>query len=1220
MARRVVLVMCCLVLLPPAWAQRQMEDLGRGTVAVRISSSEVLVSWRMLGTDPEDVVFNLYRSQGDGAAVKVNGSPLTVTTDYVDTPPSLSVSNSYHVRPVIDGVEQAPGAAFTLPGNQPLPRDHQNNIAPYLSVPLDVPAGGTTPGGSYTYAPNDAGVGDLDGDGELEIILKWDPSNSRDNAHSGHTGPVVLDAYELNGTRLWRIDLGRNIRAGAHYTQFMVYDLDGDGRAELACKTAPGTVDGLGNNVIMGSDDPDVVYTNSDGRILAGPEYLTVFDGLTGAELATTNYVVPRHPANPLNPSSSQLDAVWGDGYGNRVDRFLAGVAYLDGIRPSLVMCRGYYTRSTLAAWDWRDDQLTLRWLFDSADGTPGNAAYAGQGNHQLSVADVDADGKDEIIYGACSIDDDGTGLYTTGYHHGDALHVSDMDPDRSGIEVWDVHESGPTVARAGELRDARTGELIYGIPSSDDVGRGLAAHIDGRHVGYQMWSSRTSGTLDRFGAQVSGSRPSINFVVWWDDDLQRELLDNAGGDGANTSLEKWTGNGTTRILSPYSVNGYGGARNNNGTKSNPCLSGDILGDWREEFICRNVDNDELMIFVTPHPARHRMRTLLHDAQYRVALAWQNTAYNQPPHPSFYLGAGMSDPPPYPVSDADLTWVGDGAANTWDLGGVANWRSNGVWTGTTPMTFARDRKVLFDLGGSTRPAVALNGSLQPGDMKVHSPTDYTFGGTGSLTGPMALRKAGVGTLTLNNDNLYTGPTVVSEGLLLVNGRLSHSHVTVKRGVWHTSGLGGEGTLGQGAAVEAGCSVYPGNGPGSPGTLTVSNALAETGQVANQFDLSDDPDGPDNDRIRVVGGLTLAGVNAIYINPLAESRPHGTYTLIEFTGSFAGSLANIDVQPLDGYAFTLLEEPGRILLQVVDLEAVPPDAPAALTAFPGNARIELSWSASSGATGYRLKRSLTSGAGYITVAEPTGGEFVDLYVANGTPYRYVVTAVNGNGESAGSPEAEATPSQAVVYPGEDETYGGGAVFENSNGGFHDTGYVNFSPDVGSYLQFDNVDAGGGGTLTLRFRFALGNVARTGRIIVNGVASSVTFESTGTWTTWAEKDVVVALNAGTANTIRLESTGADLANIDELTVFGTAAPPPVASPLIDRVALEGSDLALHGLAGVPFGEYHVLSSTDLHVPAGAWVPVATNQFDANGVFNVTNALDPALNQSFFRVGVP
>jgi len=417
-----------------AGAQRQMEKLGRGMVAINQGDGKVYVGWRLLGTDPQDIAFNLYRSTGGREAVKLSDRPITQSTNYADTGVDLSRSNAYFVKPVLKGREQEASASFTLPANAP--------VKPYISIPLQTPDGCT---------PNDASVGDLDGDGEYEIVLHQAP-RGRDNARRGTTDEPIFEAYKLNGTFLWRINLGKNIREGAHYTQFMVYDLDGDGKAEFACKTADGTVDGKGE--IIGDADAD--HRNADGYILEGPEFLTIFDGRTGAELVTTNYIPPRHPTTQT-PTPPQIDEIWGDDRGNRVDRFLACIAYLDGERPSLVMCRGYYTRAVLAAWNWRDGKLTQLWTFDSDDGTRGNEAYRGQGNHNLSVGDVDGDGKDEIVYGACAIDHDGKGLYSTGLGHGDAMHLSDIDPDRPGLEVWGIHER-PRHPNGANLRDAATG------------------------------------------------------------------------------------------------------------------------------------------------------------------------------------------------------------------------------------------------------------------------------------------------------------------------------------------------------------------------------------------------------------------------------------------------------------------------------------------------------------------------------------------------------------------------------------------------------------------------------------------------------------------------------------------------------------------------------------------------------------------------------------------
>ncbi|MCX5644231.1 MAG: rhamnogalacturonan lyase [Phycisphaerae bacterium] len=581
-------------------AQRQMEHLGRGVVAVNQGDGKVYVGWRMLGTDSENIAFNIYRATGSGQPVKLNARSITQSTNYVDGSVDLSQSNTYFVRPVLDGGEQETSSSYTVQANA--------LAQGYRSIPLKTPEG---------YAPNDASVGDLDGDGEYEIVLHQ-AGRGRDNSQSGTTDPPILEAYKLDGTFLWRINLGRNIREGAHYTQFMVYDLDGDGRAEVACKTADGTVDGKGKTI----GDANTDYRNQRGYVLDGPEYLTIFDGPSGAELVTTDYVPPRGNV-----------ADWGDNYGNRVDRFLACIAYVDGERPSLVMCRGYYTRAVLVAPNWREGRLTRVWTFDSDDGTPGNTKYRGQGNHNLSVADVDGDGKDEIVYGACAIDHDGKGLYSTGLGHGDAMHLSDIDPDGPGLEVWAIHER-PSHPYGASLLDAGTGQVIWGLPLTDP-GRGLAMDIDPRYPGYECWANSSDGLYTCRGVKIPGAKPrSCNMGVWWDADLLREILDG-------TTIDKWdyTTGTTVRLLSAD------GCSRNNGSKSNPCLCADILGDWREEVIWRTSDNKELRVYTTTIPTDHRLITLMHDPVYRLGIAWQNVAYNQPAHTGFYLGEGMATPP-----------------------------------------------------------------------------------------------------------------------------------------------------------------------------------------------------------------------------------------------------------------------------------------------------------------------------------------------------------------------------------------------------------------------------------------------------------------------------------------------------------------------------------------------------------------------------------------------
>ncbi|MBO9203150.1 MULTISPECIES: rhamnogalacturonan lyase family protein [Niastella] len=684
-------------------AQKQMEQLNRGVVAVRTSTSQVYIGWRLFGNDPSGIGFNVYRN-----STLLNATPITNSTNYVD---NISTNSAYTVRPVINGVEQAASEAASVWS--------QN----YLNIPLQIPAGGTTPDGvAYTYNANDCSVGDLDGDGDYEFIVKWDPSNSKDNSQSGYTGNVYLDAYQTNGTRMWRINLGRNIRAGAHYTQFLVYDFDGDGKAEMACKTADGTVDGAGTTI--GSSSAD--YRNSSGYVLDGPEYLTVFNGQTGAAMATTNYLPARGTVSS-----------WGDSYGNRVDRFIAAVAYLDGQRPSMVFGRGYYTRLVRVAWDWRNGQLTQRWNFDSNNS--GNSSYAGQGNHQMTVGDADGDGKDEVFNGSSAVNDNGTGFWANAMGHGDAMHMSDMNPDRAGLEIWQCYESPGSNGQVGAaLVDARTGARIFTVAeASADVGRAMAADIDPRYKGYEMWAAR-GNLYTCTGVDIGTTKPSMNFGVWWDADLQRELLDNI-------TISKWnySSSSTSTLLTAT------GCASNNSTKATPCLSGDILGDWREEVILRTSDNSALRIFTTTITASNRIYTLMHDPQYRVAIAWQNSAYNQPPHPGFYLGGDMSAPPVpniyFPGSSSGSTvtiqesatgfcsvdgtidnnnagYTGTGFCNT------SNATGSGInWSISVPTAGSYTISWRYSNGsGSDRPAsLLINGSTVVSSISFPATTDYT---------------------------------------------------------------------------------------------------------------------------------------------------------------------------------------------------------------------------------------------------------------------------------------------------------------------------------------------------------------------------------------------------------------------------------------------------------------------------------------------------------------
>lgn len=643
----IVLVMTSMSLSAQNTPKTEMEKLSRGVVALPSRSKGCFISWRLLGTDDERVKFNLLRNG------KIIASNLSDATDYNDD--NGDSTCSYQVETVSDGK--------VVSASEPVKpwRDI------YMKLKLDRPAADVTAAGEhYSYCPNDCSVGDVDGDGEYEIIMMWAPTNCRDNSFAGFTGKEFIDCYKLNGKKLWRVDLGPNIRAGAHYTQFLVYDFDGDGKAEMICKTAPGTKDGVGLFVNQVSDENEIKSQDNNqnclnefGHVVHGPEYLTVFNGLTGAAVHTVYYRPNRSGGDGVAEYPADKN-FWGDAKANRSERYLACVANLDGPdrHPSAVMCRGYYTRSYLWAVDFDGKRLSTKWLHASltptmvvvtdsngnsrtkcydknTSGTEGSFTVFGQGTHSLCVGDVDDDGCDEITYGSAAIDNNGDLLYSTGLGHGDAIHLGDMDPDRKGLEVYMVHEK----TSGCDLRDAKTGELLLRLLGSGDTGRGMAADIDAAHRGYEIWNSDASkenmGVKDIKGHTISTARPSYDFRVYWDGDLQDELLSRMKGD--KPFMEKWDGEMAVK-MNGIQISEVNSSFSCNGTKGTPNISADLFGDWREEMIywC-GTDSATLNIFTTNIPTPYRVPTLMHDHIYRMGVATQNVCYNQPPHLGYFL-------------------------------------------------------------------------------------------------------------------------------------------------------------------------------------------------------------------------------------------------------------------------------------------------------------------------------------------------------------------------------------------------------------------------------------------------------------------------------------------------------------------------------------------------------------------------------------------------------
>ena len=627
--------------------KRVMEKLDRGTVAVKTNGG-VYLSWRLLGTESlTNQAFDIYR---DSEKIYTTGEhDATCYTDSKGT-----ADNKYIVVPKGETIVGKTAVDVWTTNTT-----YKGRSVAYKDIAFKVPDGGKTPTDEeYTYTANDMSVGDLDGDGEYEYIVKWDPSNSKDNSVKGYTGNVYLDAYELDGTLLWRIDLGVNIRAGAHYTQYMVYDFDGDGKSEVILKTAPGSKDGEGNyvskagkNITKGDDKKD--YRNSSGLLMGkdgGPEYLTVFNGETGAAMQTVDFDPPR---------SILTSSEWGDSYANRSERYLAAVAYLDGVHPSVVMTRGYYTYVYAAAYTWDGTDLKEQWLSTNtpteanggtgctvkyADGTSKNntnkTLYA-QGAHSVSVADVDNDGYDEIIFGSAVLDHDGTVLTYDGRGHGDAEHVSDFDNDGKQ-EIFMAHEAGKhndkIIPYAVDIK-RYNGDIMLQA-ARGDIGRGIMDNVDDKYALSSgnlslFWSVAADGIYNQAGEKV-GNIPNTNgsnmenFAVYWDGDLGRELLDG------NKLVKYSIKSGTERIYYNSKNSTLPGSINNS-TKSNACLTADLFGDWREEIVLRYGDG--VRIYFSTIPTDYRLTTLMHDSQYRCAIAWQNVGYNQSPHTSYYIGS-----------------------------------------------------------------------------------------------------------------------------------------------------------------------------------------------------------------------------------------------------------------------------------------------------------------------------------------------------------------------------------------------------------------------------------------------------------------------------------------------------------------------------------------------------------------------------------------------------
>ncbi|MBC8052219.1 MAG: autotransporter-associated beta strand repeat-containing protein [Sphingobacteriaceae bacterium] len=852
--KRTFTLLCFFILFAStsAHSQRRMENLGRGVIATRSSNNEIFISWRLLGTEPTDLGFNIYRSADGGPPTKLNTSVLIAGTNWVDATANIAQTNSYFIKPVLKGVEQEAGMAYALAANTP--------VQPFFKIPIR-----NTPG----YSAKFIWVGDLDGDGEYDFVFDKQPDDD--------SKVILLEAYKRDGTFLWQMDCGPNsvnkynISPGSstldigHGDNFTVYDINNDGLAEVIVRTANGVKFSNGSTVVDPSNDK---------------QFISVLNGMTGVEMARVPYNNPYLTRGPMNGHM--------------------GIAYLDGINPSIVWeaknrnADDSFNEMT-TAWDWKNGALVQKWQFITGN----KNCPAG---HQIRIMDVNGDGKDDIIPMGFVINSDGTLLHSLGdkdIYHGDRFSAGDLDPARPGIEMFGIQQGYSTTGIMWYYCDAKSGQVLLTQkdPANRDLGRGMAGDFDPRYTGYEFYTF-VDALYNVSGAKTStampGSYPNLRF--WWDGDLGSENLDG-------TKFTKWNyaNNTEGRLYTASGVLTVG--------PNTPGFYGDILGDWREEAVYESFDHNYLVVYTTPTPTTTRLYTLPHNPAYRNSMTVKG--YYQSNMPDYYLGYGMEQPPVPNIQKANKYWIGntlvwDKAANNW-----TNGSANAV--------FSDADTIMFDIRGNNSGNIALNTTVSPARIWAMNPAgkDYTISGTGKLSGPMDLIKAQSGTLTIEGQHDYTGPTLISEGTLRINGKLE-SAVTIKpKGT-----LAGHALINGGLVLEKGLNdeggrLSPGSGNTANflGTLTIQGNLMASGNNNFAFDIV--PGSPKiNDSIVVKGNLSIQGLNKLSIKFANDTPVPGTYTLIKSVGTLSATKENFTIDGFLGVPKEIIIENNEVKLKIL----------------------------------------------------------------------------------------------------------------------------------------------------------------------------------------------------------------------------------------------------------------------------------------------------------------
>ncbi len=1205
--RLVAFLFLALLACLPVRAQRQSENLGRGVVALRATTTEAHITWRLLGNDPADVAFNLYRSIGGGAALRVNTTPITATTDYRDmlAEGDFASAIAYFVCPVVDGVELPASASYTLPAGTVAGRQ-------FITFALSSPR--PNPASTANYDVKFCWVGDLDGDGEYDFVV--------DRLSTSTTAAEVqyLEAYKRDGTFLWRMNLGINsliqsntYEPGASTVSIgdgdnvTVFDMDGDGRAEVIVRTAHGVT--VAN--AAGTEVASITAANNTDQ------FVSVFDGVSGAERARLALPNPWAEHGTLNSKCA--------------------IAFLDGVRPSVIFYgynradAGPFYRS-FSAFDFRDGTLSLRWNW-----AQDQAVQPGAEGHQIRIADVDNDGRDEICDIGHVIDDDGTQLFYTDLTHGDRLHVADIDPDHPGLESYAIQQYNPRLL-ASALYGSGTGEMLVRryMTNLGDVGRGIAIDLDPSHFGLEMYCTQP-GIFDAKGNRIFTNTVWPPEGLWWDGDLSREFIDGSGSGAYNPVINKFNpGSGVTDRLHTLFNDDTGSYVIRQAYGGRPAFMGDILGDWREELVFVTSDYASLRIYTTSTPATNRLYALMQNPAYRGQTTTKG--YYEASYTDYYLGTDMPPPPPPPVTSARLVWQGGaGAANTWDES-TAAWREGVL--GVTTTTYVGGDAVLFDLTGNAAAPVVLSGKLAPGAVTVYSPTSYTFDGTaGSLGGTMSLTKVGAGSLTLTGSHSFTGTTTVWDGALAVDGELSASPVVVWGGTWGgplaqgaTGGrLAGSGRVAQPVTLNYRAGLTPGAGMGAAGTLYLDGGLTTAAGSTLAFDLSDDPTGLSkaNDQLVVAGDLTLGGATTLHFHLLDGTLAPGTYTVATVSGTLSGA-ANLTITGLDGIPYSLSTSGGAIAIVVPTTRAA---ASVAWQGGPGaqwDNSVTPAWLRGGSADVFVAGDAVTfnaTGAATPSVALTQAVSPASTTVASDTDYTIAGSGrIVGSGGLTKTGTGRLTLATANTFTGPVAITGGTvSIATMSNSGA--AGPLGSAPAAsggltldGGTLQFTGADAtstdrlvtlgANGGTFdvtTAGIGFQLtGSVEGPGQLVKNG-AGTLTLSTPNTYAGGTVINAgMIIMPSAAANAAGLGSgpvtlNGGTLAMSNNTTTYGTVAAWNMVVPAgaTARLELDGRSSLTGSLTGAGTLElYTPFSRTELNGDWSAFAGVINAVTDADG----------------------